>query len=160
MTDHAAAVPSIGLRTPAEFVAGLRSLKAWAGLTYRQLEARAAAAGDFLPYSTLASAFGRNRLPRRELVVAFTRACGCRAEETAAWLDAHRRVAARSVRAPAASRPDDPVWPLGEELAVLGYRLIVAAASRTPDPSTEAAARQVIAELADLARAGGDPRGQ
>ncbi|MET7336745.1 hypothetical protein [Nonomuraea sp. NPDC005650] len=152
MTDRTPGTPPPGPRTPAEFVAGLRRLKAWSGLTYRQLEARATAAGDCLPYSTLASAFGRNRLPRRELVGAFTRACGCRPEETAAWLDAHRGLATQAVTAPAASPGDDPVWPLGEELAVLGYRLVMAAASRTPDPATEAATRQIIGELADLAR--------
>ena len=54
----------------AQFVAQLRALRLWSGLTYRQVAARAEALGEVLPASTIASALGRSRLPRRELVVA------------------------------------------------------------------------------------------
>ncbi|MBC6458207.1 LamG-like jellyroll fold domain-containing protein [Actinomadura sp. HBU206391] len=82
-----------GARTAAEFVALLRSLKGWSGLTYRQLETRAQSNGDFLPRSTIATALGRESLPREELVRALVMACGCDAETVARWSSARRRLA-------------------------------------------------------------------
>ncbi|WNZ14151.1 hypothetical protein [Streptomyces sp. 11x1] len=75
------------------FVAALRRLKAWSGRSYRQLERRATEAGHTLPYSTAATMLGRDRLPREELVAAFVAACGVRAEEAEAWLDARVAIA-------------------------------------------------------------------
>ncbi|MDX3642157.1 hypothetical protein [Streptomyces sp. MB09-02B] len=75
------------------FVAALRRLKAWSGLSYRQLERRAVQAGHTLPYSTAATMLGRDRLPREELVAAFLAACGVRADEAEAWLDARVTIA-------------------------------------------------------------------
>ncbi|MFD3376104.1 MULTISPECIES: hypothetical protein [unclassified Streptomyces] len=77
----------------AAFVAGLRRLKAWSGLSYRRLERRAAEEGHCLPYSTAASMLGRERLPREELVAAFVAACGVRGAEAEAWLDARTDIA-------------------------------------------------------------------
>ncbi|WP_460337714.1 helix-turn-helix domain-containing protein [Actinoallomurus acanthiterrae] len=76
----------------AEFVAGLRCLKAWAGLSYRELEKRAALAGDALPHSTVASSLSRDRLPREEVVEAFTRACGCSPQAVDAWVARRRHL--------------------------------------------------------------------
>ncbi|MFE5919129.1 hypothetical protein ACWCQZ_43615 [Streptomyces sp. NPDC002285] len=75
------------------FVAALRRLKAWSGLSYRQLERRATEAGHTLPYSTAATMLGRDRLPRAELVAAFVAACGVGADEAEAWLDARVTIA-------------------------------------------------------------------
>lgn len=77
----------------AAFVAALRRLKAWSGLSYRRLERRAAEAGHCLPYSTAATMLGRERLPREELVAAFVAACGVRGAEAEAWLDARTDIA-------------------------------------------------------------------
>ncbi|MDT0386210.1 hypothetical protein [Streptomyces dubilierae] len=77
----------------AAFVAALRRLKAWSGFSYRQLERRAKDAGHVLPYSTAATMLGRDRLPRQELVAAFVAACGVRADEAQAWLDARVTIA-------------------------------------------------------------------
>ncbi|MGV9451539.1 hypothetical protein [Streptomyces sp. NPDC003635] len=77
----------------AAFVAALRRLKAWSGLSYRRLERRAAEAGHTLPYSTAATMLGRDRLPRAELVAAFVAACGVRGDEAEAWLDARMTIA-------------------------------------------------------------------
>ncbi|MFE7763704.1 hypothetical protein [Streptomyces sp. NPDC057438] len=78
---------------PAAFVAALRRLKAWSGLSYRRLERRAAEAGHVLPHSTAATMLGRERLPREEPVAAFVAACGLRGDEAEAWTDARRRIA-------------------------------------------------------------------
>ncbi|MDX3520817.1 hypothetical protein [Streptomyces scabiei] len=78
---------------PAAFVAALRRLKAWSGLSYRRLERRAAEAGHVLPHSTAATMLGRERLPREEPVAAFVAACGLRGAEAEAWTDARRRIA-------------------------------------------------------------------
>jgi len=85
---------------PAAFVAGLRRLKAWSGLSYRRLERAAAEAGHSLPYSTAASMLGRERLPREELVAAFVAACGVRGAEAEAWLDARTDIACGPPPAP------------------------------------------------------------
>ncbi|MEU3792534.1 hypothetical protein AB0F07_22470 [Streptomyces fructofermentans] len=77
----------------AAFVAALRRLKAWSGLSYRRLERRAADEGHCLPYSTAATMLGRDRLPREELVAAFVAACGIRDTEAEAWLDARTDIA-------------------------------------------------------------------
>ncbi|AEM87422.1 hypothetical protein Strvi_8099 [Streptomyces violaceusniger Tu 4113] len=63
-------------RNAAEFVALLRELKERSGLTYRQLEERAAERGDVLARSTLADALRQDALPRIETLMAFLRACG------------------------------------------------------------------------------------
>ncbi|MEU6124389.1 hypothetical protein [Streptomyces sp. NPDC047123] len=100
----------------AAFVAALRRLKAWSGLSYRQLERRAAAAGHVLPYSTAATLLGKDRLPRREVVVAFVAACGLEADEARAWPAAHLSIACgdtpaawvrAEIRPAAARRPPD-----------------------------------------------------
>ncbi|MER5515173.1 XRE family transcriptional regulator [Streptomyces sp. NPDC002763] len=80
--------------TPAEFVAALRALRIWSGLTYRQLESKATALADTLPASTVATTLGRATLPRERFVDTFARACGLGEEETRQWLQAHRRIAA------------------------------------------------------------------
>jgi hypothetical protein len=69
----------------AAFVAELRRLKTWSGRSFRQLERHAAAAGDTLPASTVATMLGKNRLPREELLVAFIRACGLDEDDIRPW---------------------------------------------------------------------------
>lgn len=87
---------------PAAFVAALRRLKAWSGLSYRRLERRATEAGHVLPHSTAATMLGRERLPREEPVAAFVAACGLRGAEAEAWTDARRRIACGPEEIPAA----------------------------------------------------------
>lgn len=90
-----------GARDPAEYVALLRLLKQRSGLTYRQLERKAAERGDVLARSTLADVLRRDALPRAEVVTALVRACGVRrvageAEpggDESVWLAARERLA-------------------------------------------------------------------
>ncbi|GAA2590091.1 hypothetical protein SMC26_20360 [Actinomadura fulvescens] len=81
--------------TPRDLVERLRLLKAWSGLTYRQLQRRAAREGETLPYSTIASVLGRTALPRLEFVRVYVRACGVAPERVADWVAAWRRIAMR-----------------------------------------------------------------
>lgn len=83
-------------RDVAEFLAMLRELKERRGLTYRQLEQRAAEQGEVLARSTLADVLSGRRLPRPEVLSVFVRACGESSDRAAAWLDARADVAARS----------------------------------------------------------------
>lgn len=76
----------------AGLVASMRRLKELSGLTYRELEERAARNGDVLARSTLAGALHRTGLPRPEVLAAFVRACGDGAR-LAAWLEARERIA-------------------------------------------------------------------
>lgn len=80
------------VRNSAEFMALLRHLKVRSGLTYRQLEEKAAREGLVLPRSTLADTLKRESLPRPETLTAFIHACG-RGEEAGAWLRARERLA-------------------------------------------------------------------
>ncbi|WP_327714852.1 hypothetical protein OG381_04870 [Streptomyces sp. NBC_00490] len=91
----------------AAFMAELRRLKAWSGLSYRELERAAHAAGEVLPYSTAATMLRRERLPREAVLVALLIACGLGAEETRQWVAARRELAmgARPVPAPAPQPP-------------------------------------------------------
>ncbi|MGI5417556.1 hypothetical protein [Actinomadura luteofluorescens] len=109
-----------------EFIAALRRLKAWSGLSYRQLERRAAEAGRVLPYSTASTALGRKSLPREELLVAFVLACGLDDEEAASWVAVRKRIAVGDCVAatvPRAARR--PRWrpALGLAAAVLSLAL-------------------------------------
>lgn len=101
--------------TAEEYVAALRALKDWSKLTYRQLSARAEAAGEVLPHSTLAGSLSRTTLPRRDVVKALVRACGCDEEAMAAWMSAYDRAAAAQVAAyPAETGPADRQGPAAE----------------------------------------------
>ncbi|MEV5981869.1 hypothetical protein [Streptomyces sp. NPDC052114] len=82
----------------AAFVAALRRLKAWSGFSYRELERRAGRAGHVMPYSTAASLLGRDRLPRKDLVVAFVVACGAGEAEVLAWVAARDAIACGALR--------------------------------------------------------------
>ncbi|WP_327318031.1 helix-turn-helix transcriptional regulator [Streptomyces sp. NBC_01235] len=75
------------------FVASMQRLKERAGLTYRELEERAARNGDVLARSTLADILRRTSLPRPDVLAAFVRACGD-GQRVDAWLDARERIAA------------------------------------------------------------------
>lgn len=56
-------------------IARLQDLRARSGLSYRQMEQRAAARGDVLPRSTVADLLRRQTLPRPDMLRAFVRAC-------------------------------------------------------------------------------------
>ncbi|MBL1082290.1 XRE family transcriptional regulator [Streptomyces actinomycinicus] len=73
-----------------EFAAAMRQLKERSGLTYRQLEERAAGQGEVLARSTLADVLGGKATPRPELVAAFVRACGDE-QRVHEWLAARER---------------------------------------------------------------------
>ncbi|WP_406066318.1 helix-turn-helix domain-containing protein [Micromonospora sp. NBC_00860] len=93
---------------PAEFVELLRQLKDRSGLTYRQLEQRAAAAGDVLARSTAADILRRSTLPRPEVVAAFVRACGAE-DQVETWLRARHRLAAGQFAPPSPAADPPPV---------------------------------------------------
>ncbi|MBC2905784.1 XRE family transcriptional regulator [Streptomyces sp. PSKA01] len=92
------------VRDDAGFIASMQRLKERSGLTYRELEERAARSGDVLARSTLADVLRRTSLPRPEVLAAFVRACGD-GERVDAWLAARDRLAAaRTSAAPLPTR--------------------------------------------------------
>ncbi|MEU1586786.1 helix-turn-helix domain-containing protein [Micromonospora sp. NPDC005710] len=93
---------------PAAFVELLRQLKDRSGLTYRQLEQRAATAGDVLARSTAADILRRSTLPRPEVLTAFVRACGA-GDQLDTWLRARHRLAAGQFTAPSPTSAPTPV---------------------------------------------------
>ena len=102
---------------PAEFIEMLRDLKDRSRLTYRQLEQRAAAAGDVLARSTAADILRRSSLPRPEVVAAFVRACGAE-DQVETWLRARHRLAAGEFAPPSPAAdppPVDAVTPVAPE---------------------------------------------
>lgn len=88
----------------AGFVALLRQLKDRSGLTYRQLEQRAADNGEVLARSTLASVLGNKTAPRPELLAAFVRACG-EGDRAGVWMQAWEEVAGRAAASPRVREP-------------------------------------------------------
>lgn len=93
--DEAAPVPCRS-QSPQEFVILLRQLKAWAGLTYRQIEMKTRRGAARLPISTLGAVLARDALPREEFVGSFVRACG---HDPAPWIRARRRLAMAEIGA-------------------------------------------------------------
>ncbi|GAA2403910.1 hypothetical protein GCM10010191_09440 [Actinomadura vinacea] len=83
------------VRTPAEFVALMRQLQHWSGLSLEELEARTANI-HALPPDGLAGMLDGGTLPSPDLVSAFISACGCVPEIQAEWLRVHTRVASPS----------------------------------------------------------------
>lgn len=105
--------------TAAEFVAQLRGLRAWSGLTYRQLARRAMERGEVLPPSTVAAALNRETLPRTDLVRALVRACGGDDDTVEVWVSTRRRLAVEEGMAPAAvEQVPSPGW--GDQAAAPG----------------------------------------
>lgn len=116
--------------TPAEFTAALRALRTWSGLTYRQLEGKAATYRDALPASTIATTLGRATLPRERFVDAFTRACGLGEDDVRQWLEARRRIAMADPASPDPALPEpdeDPVQPWWRRLTPLAAAALVGA---------------------------------
>lgn len=88
MTTRASDSPRPDDTGPIEFIASMRRLRRWSGLTFRELADKAQASGGTLPASTLASALNRTSLPRREIVSEFARACGLDEASVARWVAA------------------------------------------------------------------------
>ncbi|MFV0127700.1 RICIN domain-containing protein [Streptomyces sp. HMX112] len=88
-------------RDPTGFIARLQALKDWSGLTCRELSARAEAAGDVLPRSTVANMLSRTTVPREESLTAFVRACGAGPDALETWLAVRKELAARGRTGPA-----------------------------------------------------------
>jgi hypothetical protein len=81
--------------SPADFVHEMRRLKVWAGdpsLTTLNHRSR----GE-LPPSTVSEALRKDRLPRRELAVAFARACGLEDDEIREWERSWNAIQAREM---------------------------------------------------------------
>ncbi|GHF35073.1 hypothetical protein GCM10010218_15310 [Streptomyces mashuensis] len=97
------------VRDAAGLVAQMRELRDRSGLTYRQLQRRAAEQGMVLPRSTLSDALARDAVPRPELVEAFVVACGDGAR-LGEWLEARRRVAEEEAPAVPAVEPRRRAW--------------------------------------------------
>ncbi|MFC6005360.1 helix-turn-helix domain-containing protein, partial [Streptomonospora nanhaiensis] len=121
MTSEGERTSSEGAATPAEFVAALRRLKDWSGLSYRQMGKQAERRGLALPRTTISTALDRGRLPSELLVVAFVRACGCDQTETEEWVRARRRIAvggpAGDGAAAGPARDDTAAGPAGDDTA-------------------------------------------
>ncbi|REE99220.1 RICIN domain-containing protein [Thermomonospora umbrina] len=154
-------------RTAEEYVGRARCLKAWSGYSYRDLGRRAAANGDHLPPSTLATALHRASLPAEPLISAFVRACGGDPATVAEWIDVRRRIAIAAENgtaappvhtepppadpSPAPPRTEPPVVaptrPEVRRRALIGVlaggtAIVVCATASAPGPTVDPAARR------------------
>ncbi|WP_214321020.1 hypothetical protein [Nonomuraea sediminis] len=109
----------------ATFVADLRRLKAWSGLSFRQLERRATAVGDSLPPAAIATMLSRNRLPHEPLLAAYVRACGLEHQEIHPWTTT--LTALESL--PPAPVPTFPATPIRRRRPALAVAVAVASAA-------------------------------
>ncbi|MEV0681987.1 peptidoglycan-binding domain-containing protein [Actinosynnema sp. NPDC050436] len=122
-----------GATTAGDFMAGLRALRVWCGLTYRQVEAAARANGDVLPHSTVATALARKTLPREELVTMYVRACGADEQESTRWLAARRRLAVdQAVPVARPRRMTSRVWRTAAGAVVVVVLSVALQAAGTP----------------------------
>ncbi|MFJ9518630.1 helix-turn-helix domain-containing protein [Kitasatospora sp. NPDC101801] len=138
----------------AGFLALMRQLKDETGLTYRQLEERAAEQGSVLARSTLADVLNGRSLPRPELLSTFVRACGA-ADREASWLRAREALAEPPTPqptppTPAARRRRIPRLPLLAGLAVVAVLAAWALTPRTSGHPTSAPPQQAVAAPAVL----------
>ncbi len=133
----------------AEFIQEMRRLKERSGLTYRQLEEKAAAQGDTLPRSTLANALSGRSLPRPELLAAFVRACGA-GDRVTEWTAARHHLTTKAATEPTTeAAPDAPPPPgPGTPSPHPGTRKSLGTALRTaPRPAVLSAAAAAAAVL-------------
>ncbi|SHF67597.1 hypothetical protein SAMN05444320_104502 [Streptoalloteichus hindustanus] len=84
----------------------MRQLRKQSGLSYRELEKRAAARGDVLARSSIADVLSGKRLPRAELLTAFVLACGD--DRVEPWLHALDRAGAQETSTDASPEPPAP----------------------------------------------------
>ncbi|MEV7230780.1 helix-turn-helix domain-containing protein [Polymorphospora sp. NPDC051019] len=115
----------------AEFVELMQTLKKRSGLTFRQLEERAASNGDVLARSTLADVLRRGTLPRPEVVAAFVRACGV---EQDPWLTARKRIAESLLTADLATDRTEPEPETTGTAASAGTTIDAAPYASAPSP--------------------------
>ncbi|MEV0528692.1 hypothetical protein AB0I66_35265 [Streptomyces sp. NPDC050439] len=133
------------------FMAELRRLKAWSGLSYRELERAAAAAGEVLPYSTAATMLRRESLPREAVLVAFVVACGLDADDTRRWVAARRELA---MGAPPSATPAMPVAPAVPVAPVMPAAPVATPSVRRRRPRLRVAVVGVATAVAVLLGAG------
>lgn len=105
------------MNSQGEFIASLRDLKQRSGLTYRQLERRAAEHGKVLARSTLADVLAGKRLPAPDVLDAFVHACG-EGDQVDSWQQARTSIA-EPAPAPAVRRRRSVWWPVAAGLVVL-----------------------------------------
>jgi hypothetical protein len=109
------------------YVAELRRLKTWSGHSFRQLERRASAVGDTLPYSTVATMLSKNRLPREDLLVTFVRACGMDGAAVKDWATVRARIACGiPVDAPGGHTKPPRRWTVRWRPALVGAAVVLA----------------------------------
>ncbi|MFE9746335.1 hypothetical protein ACFYOT_15640 [Saccharothrix saharensis] len=125
------------VRDAAEFTAALRELRVRTGLSYRQLERRAARSGDVLPASTLSTALSRNTLPREQLLTAYIRACGGDDRTVESWTALRTTLAVASTKdtAPTAALAEpNPAAPPAHPTTPAPPTPITAQPEPQPDP--------------------------
>jgi hypothetical protein len=88
----------LGARTAAEFTRVLRQYRAWSGMTYREIEARA---GNDMVHSTIWTAMHGSALPSLDVVQAVLTGCGGSQDDLTAFTTAWRRVSTATGRDPA-----------------------------------------------------------
>ncbi|MDT0531999.1 NB-ARC domain-containing protein [Micromonospora sp. DSM 115977] len=111
MSRNQAAPTPCHARSAPEYISLLRQLRAWAGLTYREIESRSRQEAHGLPRSTLGAVLARNALPREDFIDSFVRACG---QDSTLWLRARRRLA---VAAEGSGHGRAPAWLTAAPLA-------------------------------------------
>ncbi|MEO3742598.1 tetratricopeptide repeat protein [Plantactinospora sp. B5E13] len=139
-----------GITTAIEFVAGLRRLRLWSGLTYRQIAVGADRLGTALPASTFASVLSRSSLPRREVVAIFARVCGLDESSVARWVEVRDDVAGRELAGIGGAAPA----PTGGEPTTTGP-----SGGGPPATGPVAGASAPTPDLGGAGPAGGDPGG-
>jgi hypothetical protein len=132
----------------AELAACLRRLRAQAEISYRDLEQWGTRHDTPLPRSSMADVFAGRRLPRKQVLVTFLRACGVDPGSDPRWLVAWSRLAAQRTAPRQATEPStQPATAQEAAQHVLDEALAIRAAAERYAAQLRAAAREDIARL-------------
>ncbi|ROO63083.1 hypothetical protein EDC02_5096 [Micromonospora sp. Llam0] len=131
-----------------ELAACLSRLRAQAEISYRGLEQWGSRHGTPMPRSTMADVFAGRRLPRKQVLLTYLRACGIDPRTDPRWLAAWTRLAEQRTAPRPASEP------IGQQAAtqesaqrILDEALAIRAAAERDAAELRAAAREDIAWL-------------
>lgn len=130
----------------AELALCLNRLRAQAEISYRDLEQWGSRHGTPLPRSTMADVFAGRRLPRKQVLLTYLRACGVDPQKDRRWLAAWYRLAEQRTAPRQATPPQS--HPMTEATQrVLDEALAIRNAAERDAAALRAAAREDIAHL-------------
>jgi hypothetical protein len=147
-TANDAEVDPTSASSIAELAACLSRLRAQAEISYRDLEQWGSRSGTPMPRSSMADVFAGRRLPRKQVLLTYLRACGVDPQTDRRWLAAWSRLAQQRTAPRQASDPvGQPSATVESAQRILDEAIEIRAAAERDAADLRAAAREDIARL-------------